>query len=805
MNESPILKADTILQERYRIISWQSEAQIINGESHGDELPKKPFDAGTFARIYQGVDLHNNRLYTVKQNLYLSSDGVERIHHEAAILRQLHHPGIPKYYDAFDEGPNSYLVMEYIPGKNLLQLLQEQRGEPFHQLDVVKIGQQVCEIAAYIHKQGILHRDIKPANLIQAERGRLVLIDFGAADWLDTVTYVAREQATPSVASPEQLLSNPENEQTDVYAIGATLYMLLTGRALPPADYIIKSGIPAQPIWDINSKARKEICYCIHHAILIDEAKRYETAEAFACELNRVAIFAQDHATTRRIARQPQPPLVSVKPQPRTTRPPPSSRQPPAKPNPLRRMVIPLAGLSMCLIAGLGSYFTVGVFSGLTNTPSPEYTEITKVTSLSIVKSAPPNTPLEVSTDTNPNSLASVNLTLTPPITTASHFSQSDTPIATPLLTPTASQGIDTNTPTPRPRTFTSTLSDTTSMSPGSTSTPSRTPEFTTMPMPSLSATTPAWIPSRTPTFTATLMLLPSATLTWTPTKTNNPTTALPTLTPIPPTSTPTNTFTPTPTVTNTPESTAGPIVFLSDRQPPSNGYFYIFTMNTDGSNQTVVPLPTNSMFTGNYGGANLSLDGQDIVFISFYDGGLRSSIVTVDVGGTSPAIIFSPSSGAGGGPKWSKNKSKIVFSTYYGAVGNMPDIYVMNSNGTGLTNITQSSYAEEYPMWSPDGMKIFFMRPQAGLLRDFYAMNADGSNVVQITTIAMTNGENYRPSLSPDGTKIAFTSNRNSGQEIFVIDINNQVETRLTNVATDGASDYVRTARGSESHKVLK
>ena len=151
--------------------------------------------------------------------------------------------------------------------------------------------------------------------------------------------------------------------------------------------------------------------------------------------------------------------------------------------------------------------------------------------------------------------------------------------------------------------------------------------------------------------------------------------------------------------------------------------------------------------------GADAAFPGQNGK-IAFQRGGADPEIYTVEPDGTAATRLTSNST-FDGQPVWSPSGSKIAF--WGSGAGDTSDIYVMNQDGTGLTNVTNTADRGELePAWSPDGTKIAFTASTTGGVHIF-VMNADGSGATQITTAA---GFNAQPAWSPDGTKIAYVTN---------------------------------------------
>jgi serine/threonine-protein kinase len=168
----------------------------------------------------------------------------EQFHREASILARLDHPNLPKVSDMFVERRREYLVMDFVDGWDLRQLVEEKRrmGEFLSEDQVLKWTDQLCDALEYLHSQDppILHRDIKPANIKLTPSGLIKLVDFGlvkllAGDDSSTVT-VLQGRGTVAYTPLEQYGGDTGHTdvRSDIYSLGATLYHLLSNQ--PPAD-----------------------------------------------------------------------------------------------------------------------------------------------------------------------------------------------------------------------------------------------------------------------------------------------------------------------------------------------------------------------------------------------------------------------------------------------------------------------------------------------------------------------------------------------------------------------------------------
>lgn len=182
----------------------------------------------------------------------------EQFYREASILARLDHPNLPKVSDYFTEQGRELLVMDFVPGRDLREILDDviRRGKFLSEQQVLGWAAQLCDALAYLHSQDppVLHRDIKPSNIKLTPRGTIKLVDFGLVKVLTpddsrTVT-VVQGRGTVQYTPLEQYGGDTghTDARSDIYALGATLYHLLTGT--PPADAkqrFLKPGALAPP------------------------------------------------------------------------------------------------------------------------------------------------------------------------------------------------------------------------------------------------------------------------------------------------------------------------------------------------------------------------------------------------------------------------------------------------------------------------------------------------------------------------------------------------------------------------------
>jgi serine/threonine protein kinase len=155
---------------------------------------------------------------------------LSRFHREARIVARLDHPNIIPIYDYAEHEGTPYLVIRYVEGKTLKEVL---RGGLLPPRQVLVIVRPVAEALAYAHTQGVLHRDIKPSNIIIGDDGRIYLTDFGLARMMQADVSTSSQDAiigTPQYISPEQGKGEPVGTHSDIYSLGIVLFEMLTGR-----------------------------------------------------------------------------------------------------------------------------------------------------------------------------------------------------------------------------------------------------------------------------------------------------------------------------------------------------------------------------------------------------------------------------------------------------------------------------------------------------------------------------------------------------------------------------------------------
>jgi tRNA A-37 threonylcarbamoyl transferase component Bud32 len=232
--------------------------------------------------VYEGIDAQG-QVYAIKEMLDRVNDprerkeALERFNAEAALLQQLTHPRIPRIYSHFTDEGKHYVTMDFIRGEDLEEIIEREKSLP--EARVLELADQICDVLGYLHNAGYIYRDMKPSNvMIERTNGTIKLIDFGIAK-----NFKPNERGTqigtPGYAPPEQYqgLATPAS---DIYALGATLHHVLTGR--DPTDnppFSFPSAI------NLNPKISRRTSDALDKALKMKPEERWATVAEFRATL----------------------------------------------------------------------------------------------------------------------------------------------------------------------------------------------------------------------------------------------------------------------------------------------------------------------------------------------------------------------------------------------------------------------------------------------------------------------------------------------------------------------------------------
>lgn len=256
---------------------------------------------GGMSHVYLALDQEDQRRVVLKfPNDDLIGDiGVfERYRREVEIGSRLNHPHIQHLLKSGEKRSNDYLVVEYLEGQTLRELLTAREGVLLPLDEALRIVEQICEALAYCHEHGVFHRDIKPENIMVLADGNVKIIDFGIAllEGARRVTWrgLSSTVGTPDYMSPEQLRGERGTAAADIYAVGMLLYELLCGRTPFEGENIfaiINQHVSQDPpsILQFNPQIAPELATVVMHAIRRDPEKRYKSVNALLADLRNLA------------------------------------------------------------------------------------------------------------------------------------------------------------------------------------------------------------------------------------------------------------------------------------------------------------------------------------------------------------------------------------------------------------------------------------------------------------------------------------------------------------------------------------
>lgn len=284
------LQPDAVLQERYRIV--------------------RQLGRGGMGAVYEAVDQRLGITVALKETLSSEASLRKQFELEACLLASMQHPALPRVSDHFVEGNRAFLVMQYIGGVDLARIISQQPG-PFPCDQVIAWADQLLDALIYLHSRDrqVIHRDIKPHNLKLTATGQIALLDFGLAKAQPSDPSVTSSHAffgyTRHYAPLEQIQDQRTDPRSDIYALGATLYHLLTG--IKPPDAMVRASAlinsesdPLVPANRIHEVVGPHLSGILNKAMAQKPEDRYATADDFREALRRMG------RTTKETNREPR-------------------------------------------------------------------------------------------------------------------------------------------------------------------------------------------------------------------------------------------------------------------------------------------------------------------------------------------------------------------------------------------------------------------------------------------------------------------------------------------------------------------
>jgi multiple sugar transport system substrate-binding protein len=245
---------------------------------------------GGMSAVYKAYDTNLKRVVAIKMiHTHLSSvpGFVNRFEEEATAVAQLRHPNIVQVYDFNNESQTYYMVVEFIPGETLQDQLRRlntaERLMPLNQ--VIDYMVNICQAADYAHNRDLIHRDIKPANIMLSIHKQAILMDFGIAKIVGGQQHTATGAVvgTALYMSPEQIMGQKIDQRSDIYALGVTLFEMVSGRPPFEADsamtiMMMHINDPVPDLREINPEVPPELVAVINKALAKTPDQRYQTA-----------------------------------------------------------------------------------------------------------------------------------------------------------------------------------------------------------------------------------------------------------------------------------------------------------------------------------------------------------------------------------------------------------------------------------------------------------------------------------------------------------------------------------------------
>jgi len=271
---------------------------------------------GAMGVVYKAKDPLIDRIVAIKTiNLNLAEDEKEeyeaRFYQEAKAAGRLSHPNIVTIFDVGKSGDVAYIAMEFLQGRELRDILDEESHLPVQQ--VLDIVAQVAQGLAYAHEHGIVHRDVKPSNIMVSRDGHVKITDFGIARMASSTvqTQTGVVLGSPKYMSPEQVLGKSIDQRSDIFSLGVMLYEMLTGQPPFVGDtinavmYQTMNAIPPPPS-TLNHEVPAMLNFIVSKALAKGLDDRYQNAKE----------FAEDLRACRDVLLRSSPPAALTKAQP---------------------------------------------------------------------------------------------------------------------------------------------------------------------------------------------------------------------------------------------------------------------------------------------------------------------------------------------------------------------------------------------------------------------------------------------------------------------------------------------------------
>lgn len=255
---------------------------------------------GGMSAVYRAYDPNLKRVVAVKLvHSHLSSDQefVKRFEEEASVVASLRHPNIVQVFDFNTDQGINYMVMEFVPGETLQERLKRlnESNRRMSLDEALKITINICDALSYAHKRGMVHRDIKPANIMLDVTNQAILMDFGIVKIIggSMHTVTGAVMGTARYMPPEVVRSEPADQRSDIYALGITLYEMISGK--PPFEansvmtvMMMHLNDPVPDIRPLRADLDPKLVPVLMKALAKDRNQRYASTDEFSAALKRI-------------------------------------------------------------------------------------------------------------------------------------------------------------------------------------------------------------------------------------------------------------------------------------------------------------------------------------------------------------------------------------------------------------------------------------------------------------------------------------------------------------------------------------
>jgi WD40 repeat protein len=269
----------------------------------------EPIGRGTFGEVYRAWDTHLDREVALKllrttpafEDAAASLSDPARVVNEGRLLARIRHPNVITVYGAEPREGTVGIWMEFIRGRTLHQIV-EQQG-PLGAREAVGVGADLCRALAAVHGAGLLHRDVTGRNVMRQDGGRVVLMDFGAGHERHDGSPPSGKDVTgtPLYMAPELFDGAPADERTDIYALGALMFYLVTGsfpvtgRSLAELGDAHRAGARTR-LRDLRADLPAPFVRAVETAVAADPAERFQTVGTLEAALERAVVDGRETA-----------------------------------------------------------------------------------------------------------------------------------------------------------------------------------------------------------------------------------------------------------------------------------------------------------------------------------------------------------------------------------------------------------------------------------------------------------------------------------------------------------------------------